>query len=66
MRELWREILDAFEMSQDLVMNSKEVNKDKTKSMILQAKSEQQVQQAVQQNQPQQPANPMGMPIANN
>jgi hypothetical protein len=65
MRELWREILDAFEMSQDLVMNSKEVNKDKTKSMILQAKSEQQVQQAVQQNQPQ-PANPMGMPIANN
>ena len=65
MRELWREILDAFEMSQDLVMNSKEVNKDKTKSMILQAKSEQQVQQAVAQNQPQ-PANPMGMPIANN
>lgn len=66
MRELWREILDAFEMSQDLVMNSKEVNKDKTKSMILQAQSEQKVQQAVQQNQPQQPANPMGMPIANN
>jgi hypothetical protein len=65
MRELWREILDAFEMSQDLVMNSKEVNKDKTKSMILQAQSEQKVQQAVQQNQPQ-PANPMGMPIANN
>ena len=49
MRELWREIIDSFEMSQDLVMNSKEVNKEKTKSMILQAKSEQQVQQAVQQ-----------------
>ena len=55
MRELWREIIDSFEMSQDLVMNTKEVNKEKTKSMILQAKSEQQVQQAVQQMQPQQP-----------
>lgn len=55
MRELWREIIDSFEMSQDLVMNSKEVNKEKTKSMILQAKSEQQVQQAVQQWMPQQP-----------
>lgn len=52
MRELWREIIDSFEMSQDLVMNSKEVNKEKTKSMILQAKSEQQVQQAVQATQP--------------
>jgi hypothetical protein len=52
MRELWREIIDSFEMSQDLVMNSKEVNKEKTKSMILQAKSEQQVQQAVQTTQP--------------
>jgi hypothetical protein len=55
MRELWREIIDSFEMSQDLVMNTKEVNKEKTKSMILQARSEQQVQQAVQQMQPQQP-----------
>ena len=55
MRELWREIVDSFEMSQDLVMNSKEVNKEKTKSMILQAKSEQQVQQAVQAWQPQMP-----------
>lgn len=61
MRELWREIVDSFEMSQDLVMNSKEVNKEKTKSMILQAKSEQQVQQAVQAWQPQQPMQP-GMP----
>ena len=52
MRELWREIIDSFEMSQDLVMNSKEVNKEKTKSMILQAKAEQQVQQAVQASQP--------------
>lgn len=52
MRELRREIIDSFEMSQDLVMNSKEVNKEKTKSMILQAKSEQQVQQAVQATQP--------------
>ncbi len=52
MRELRREIIDSFEMSQDLVMNSKEVNKEKTKSMILQAKSEQQVQQAVQSTQP--------------
>ena len=52
MRELWREIIDSFEMSQDLVMNSKEVNKEKTKSMILQAKSEQQVQQAMAQQQP--------------
>ena len=51
MRELWREIIDSFEMSQDLVMNSKEVNKEKTKSMILQAKSEQQVQQAMAQQQ---------------
>jgi len=63
MRELWREIVDSFEMSQDLVMNSKEVNKEKTKSMILQAKSEQQVQQAVQAWQPQQPMQP-GMPWA--
>jgi len=55
MRELWREIVDSFEMSQDLVMNSKEVNKEKTKSMILQAKSEQQVQQAVQAWQQQPP-----------
>ena len=62
MRELWREIIDSFEMSQDLVMNSKEVNKEKTKSMIMQAKSEQAVQQAVQQ---QQPANPAWMPIQN-
>jgi hypothetical protein len=52
MRELWREIIDSFEMSQDLVMNTKEVNKERTKSMILQAKSEQQVQQAVQATQP--------------
>ena len=58
MRELWREIIDSFEMSQDLVMNSKEVNKEKTKSMILQAKSEQQVQQAVQQWMQQQPMQP--------
>ena len=52
MRELWREIIDSFEMSQDLVMNSKEVNKEKTKSMILQAQSEQKVQQAMAQQQP--------------
>ena len=51
MRELWREIIDSFEMSQDLVMNTKEVNKERTKSMILQAKSEQQVQQAMAQQQ---------------
>lgn len=55
MRELWREIIDSFEMSQDLVMNTKEVNKEKTKSMILQAKAEQQVQQAVQAGQMQAP-----------
>lgn len=55
MRELWREIIDSFEMSQDLVMNTKEVNKEKTKSMILQAKAEQQVQQAVQAGQMQMP-----------
>lgn len=53
MRELWREIIDSFEMSQDLVMSTKEVNKEKTKSMIMQAKSEQQVQQAVQAINPQ-------------
>ena len=52
MRELWREIIDSFEMSQDLVMSTKEVNKERTKSMIMQAKAEQQVQQAVQQQQP--------------
>ena len=52
MRELWREIVDSFEMSQDLVMSTKEVNKEKTKSMIMQAKAEQQVQQAVQASQP--------------
>ena len=52
MRELWREIIDSFEMSQDLVMSTKEVNKERTKSMIMQAKAEQQVQQAVQQWQP--------------
>ena len=63
MRELWREIIDSFEMSQDLVMSTKEVNKEKTKSMILQARSEQQVQQAVQQQQAQ--ANPAWMPIQN-
>lgn len=51
MRELRREIIDSFEMSQDLVMNTKEVNKERTKSMILQAKSEQQVQQAMAQQQ---------------
>ena len=55
MRDLWREIIDSFEMSQDLVMNTKEVNKEKTKSMILQAKAEQQVQQAVQAGQMQMP-----------
>ena len=53
MRELWREIIDSFEMSQDLVMSTKEVNKEKTKTMIMQAKAEQQVQQAVQAGQPQ-------------
>lgn len=62
MRELWREIIDAFEMSQDLVMNTKEVNKEKTKSMVQQAQSEMKVQQAVQamqqQMQPQQPQQP--------
>ncbi len=63
MRELWREIIDSFEMSQDLVMSTKEVNKEKTKSMIMQAKSEQQVQQAMQQQQQQ--ANPAWMPIQN-
>ena len=52
MRELWREIIDSFEMSQDLVMSTKEVNKERTKSMIMQAKAEQQVQQAVQTAQP--------------
>lgn len=52
MRELWREIIDSFEMSQDLVMSTKEVNKERTKSMIMQAKAEQQVQQAVQNTQP--------------
>jgi cytidylate kinase len=67
MRELRREIIDAFEMSQDLVMNTKEVNKEKTKSMVQQAQSEMKVQQAVQQmqqqqmqqQQPQQPQDPM-------
>lgn len=62
MRELRREIIESFEMSQDLVMNSKEVNKEKTKSMILQAKSQQQVQQAQQMMAPQ---NPMWQPIQN-
>ena len=61
MRELWREIIDSFEMSQDLVMSTKEVNKERTKSMIMQAKSEQQVQQAMQQSMPQ-PQQPQGAP----
>ena len=61
MRELWREIIDSFEMSQDLVMSTKEVNKEKTKTMIMQAKAEQQVQQAVQQGQPMNPQQQMAM-----
>lgn len=55
MRELWREILDSFEMSQDLVMSSKEVVKNKTKSMLMQGEAEQKVQQQLAQQQGQIP-----------
>ena len=55
MRELRREILDSFEMSQDLVMNSKEVVRSKSKSMLMQGEAEQKVQQQLAQSQPQQP-----------
>ena len=42
-------------------MSTKEVNKEKTKTMIMQAKAEQQVQQAVQQGQPMNPQQQMAM-----
>lgn len=46
MRKLWGEILDAFELPQELVMSSKEVVKDQSKVQIQQAKAQEKVQQA--------------------
>jgi len=56
MRELWREILDNFEMPQNLVLSSKQVVKSRSKSQLMQAKADQTVQSHIQQSQPQQMA----------
>lgn len=49
MKKLWSEVLESFELSQDLIMTTKEVVKGQTETQIAQAQAQAQVQRKTQE-----------------
>jgi len=62
MKWLWKKIFEAYELPQDLVLNSKDIIKDTTKLQIDMQKAQQKIQESQPQPQYQQPQFSWGTP----